>query len=150
MSVFPFCRRHRSCFQVSILIGNIIFELASFSGYRPTLKVYGKSLIQSRAIAAYSTTPDLVVKYSGQLVEMHHPYPPVLAKLQSQMEDALGMTASMPSTSSTNKDESQTSHGGFNHVMLNRYDDGTVYIGRHNDTKENNASSIAFVFSDSS
>jgi hypothetical protein len=40
---------------------------------------------------------------------MHHPFPPVLASMQAMLEDKLGVR--------------------FNHCMLNRYDDGTVYIG---------------------
>ncbi|KAF8312508.1 hypothetical protein DL93DRAFT_2206397 [Clavulina sp. PMI_390] len=86
--------------------------------YRPTLKVYGKSITQSRAIAAYSTTPGLFFKYSGTVVDMHHPYPDHLMNVQRKVEDVLGL--------------------GFNHVMMNRYEDGSVYIGRHSDTKENN------------
>ncbi|KAG8898216.1 hypothetical protein FRB99_007593 [Tulasnella sp. 403] len=85
--------------------------------HRPTLKVYGKSVVQSRAIAAYATSPSLTLKYSGQVVDMHHPYPPLLQDIQTQVEQALGVS--------------------FNHVMLNRYDDGSVYIGKHSDNLEN-------------
>jgi len=102
--------------------------------YRPTLKVHGRSITQSRAIAAYATTPDLVVKYSGQTVNMHSPYPPLIAKLQSEVEKVLGLyDSASPETGSDND-----TINGFNHVLLNLYDDGTVYIGRHRDTKENN------------
>ncbi|KAG9016046.1 hypothetical protein FRB90_003709 [Tulasnella sp. 427] len=91
--------------------------LALDTWYRPTLKVYGKSITQSRAIAAYSTTPSLNVKYSGQTVDMHYPYPEILQEIQKTVETALGVS--------------------FNYVMLNRYDDGSVYIGKHSDTLEN-------------
>ncbi|KZT54972.1 hypothetical protein CALCODRAFT_437771 [Calocera cornea HHB12733] len=85
--------------------------------YHPTLKVHGKTLTQSRSIAAYSASPDLVVKYSGTTVVMHHPYPDVLLEIQEALQAVLGVE--------------------FNHVMLNRYEDGGVSIGRHSDTLEN-------------
>ncbi|CAE6361500.1 unnamed protein product [Rhizoctonia solani] len=85
--------------------------------YRPTLKVYGRDVIQSRLIAAYATDADLTVKYSGHPVTLHTEYPPVLRAIQDQVETQLGVT--------------------FNHVMLNKYEDGSVYIGKHSDTKEN-------------
>lgn len=95
-------------------------------GYRPTLKVYGHAVTQSRAIAAYATGPDVHLKYSGQTVQMHHPFPPVVQAIQEVVESALGLGGEKG--------------GGFNHVMLNRYDDGTVYIGNHSDNKENKGS----------
>lgn len=85
--------------------------------YHPTLKVHGKTIQQSRSIAAYSVSPDLVVKYSGTTVDMHYPYPPVLVEIQDVLQAVLGVQ--------------------FNHVMLNRYEDGSVSIGRHSDTLEN-------------
>lgn len=69
---------------------------------------------------AYSTTPSFTLKYSGQTVDMHYPYPPILQEIQKAVEDELGVS--------------------FNHVMLNRYDDGSVYIGKHSDHHENKAS----------
>ncbi|KAG8928292.1 hypothetical protein FRC01_006175 [Tulasnella sp. 417] len=69
---------------------------------------------------SYSTTPSFTLKYSGQTVDMHYPYPSILQEIQKMVEDELGVT--------------------FNHVMLNRYDDGTVYIGKHSDHIENKAS----------
>lgn len=96
-------------------------------------------MIQSRAIAAYSMSSDLAVKYSGQIVDMHHPYPPSIANLQSQVEEVLGLTSSSSSdTSNPSTERGEQRGGGFNHVMLNRYEDGSIYIGRHSDTKENN------------
>ena len=71
--------------------------------------MYGRSFPQSRHIAAYSTTPNATLNYSGTSVVMHHPFPPVLAKMQEMLERKLGVR--------------------FNHCMLNRYDDGSVYIG---------------------
>lgn len=108
------------------------------TGYRPTLKVYGKSVVQSRAIAAYATSPTLTIKYSGQTIDMHYPYPPLLARIQHMVERALGMDQTSEDVDEivTEASGEETFHG-FNHVMLNRYDDGSVYIGRHRDYKEN-------------
>ncbi|KAG9016095.1 hypothetical protein FRB93_011569 [Tulasnella sp. JGI-2019a] len=66
--------------------------------YHPELKVYGKTVTQSRAIAAYATTPSLI-------------------EIQAKVEEVLDVT--------------------FNHVLLNRYEDGSIYIGKHSDTPEN-------------
>ncbi|KAL5637238.1 hypothetical protein ACGC1H_001028 [Rhizoctonia solani] len=85
--------------------------------YRPTLKVHGREVIQSRLIAAYATDPDMTVKYSGHPVILHTDYPRALRAIQDQVEEQLDVT--------------------FNHVMLNKYEDGSVYIGKHSDTKEN-------------
>ncbi|CAA7265714.1 unnamed protein product [Cyclocybe aegerita] len=85
--------------------------------YQPKLKVYGREVIQSRKIAAYATDPNLTLKYSGQVVDMNYEYPQVLREIQDQVEDKLGVK--------------------FNHVMLNLYEDGTIYIGNHRDTPEN-------------
>ena len=93
-------------------------DLANLSTwYRPTLKVYGKSVLQSRQIAAYASDPELIVKYSGAVVELHTDYPDVLTSIQDMVEQKLGVQ--------------------FNHVMLNRYDTGDVYIGLHGDGLEN-------------
>lgn len=57
------------------------------------------------------------------------------------VERALGMDRSEieideEATSVERKAEDNKFYG-FNHVMLNRYDDGSVYIGKHRDNKEN-------------
>ena len=85
--------------------------------HRPTLKVYGKSVRQSREIAAYAADPSLVVKYSGALVDLHSDYPEIITSIQRMVEEKLKVQ--------------------FNHVMLNRYDSGEVYIGLHSDNLEN-------------
>ncbi|KAF9455388.1 hypothetical protein BDZ94DRAFT_1230930 [Collybia nuda] len=87
------------------------------SWYRPKLKVYGKEVTQSRKIAAYATEPKLTLKYSGQLVNMYYEYPPLLRHIQNEVEKKLGVK--------------------FNHVMLNLYEDGQIYIGNHRDNIEN-------------
>lgn len=76
---------------------------------QPLLKMYGRTFPQSRHIAAYSTSPGMTLKYSGTEIAMNHPFPPPLAEMQERLEEALGVK--------------------FNHCMLNRYDDGGVYIG---------------------
>ncbi|KAJ1308296.1 hypothetical protein OPQ81_004010 [Rhizoctonia solani] len=100
-------------------IANIWYEQLNDidTWYRPTLKVYGRDVIQSRLIAAYTTDPNMTVRYSGHPVILHTNYPPALQVIQAQVEEQLGVT--------------------FNHVMLNKYEDGNVYIGKHSDTKEN-------------
>ncbi|KLO13836.1 hypothetical protein SCHPADRAFT_811863, partial [Schizopora paradoxa] len=90
--------------------------------YHPKLKVYGKEVKQSRSIAAYTSDKKLVVKYSGHTVQLHHDYPPLLLEIQKQVEDFLGEN--------------------FNHVMLNLYESGQEYIGKHRDTKENKVSIV--------
>lgn len=79
--------------------------------------MYGKPYVQSRSIAAYVTSSDLTARYSGHSVTMNSPYPPILVEIQNKVQQALGV--------------------GFDHVMLNWYQDGTVHIGKHRDTKEN-------------
>ncbi|PWN53067.1 hypothetical protein IE53DRAFT_310906 [Violaceomyces palustris] len=89
--------------------------------YRPKLKVYGREIQQSRQIAAFSTEDGLQLKYSGHPVIMHHPFPPLLQEISEILssDDCLG------------------SEVRFNHVMLNRYQDGSIYIGKHSDNLEN-------------
>jgi hypothetical protein len=48
---------------------------------------------------------------------MHFPYPPAVLEIQDAVEKALGV--------------------GFNQVMLNRYGNGEVCIGKHSDAKHN-------------
>ncbi|GAA6030639.1 hypothetical protein JCM8097_006251 [Rhodosporidiobolus ruineniae] len=85
--------------------------------YRPTLKVYGKEVTQSRQIAAYATSPSITIKYSGHPVNMQYDIPPPLRQIWDQVETKLGVQ--------------------FNHVMANLYSDGQTYIGSHRDLKEN-------------
>ncbi|OCF36695.1 hypothetical protein I316_01291 [Kwoniella heveanensis BCC8398] len=79
--------------------------------------MYGRAFPQSRQIAAYSTTPSATLSYSGSRITMNYPFPPILEKIRERLEDELGVR--------------------FNHVMLNRYDDGSVYIGKHSDNLNN-------------
>ena len=96
-----------------------------FKGYQPTLLMYGKPYVQSRSIASYITSPTLKARYSGHAVKMNYPYPPLLEEIQRAVSEKLGV--------------------GFDHVMLNLYQDGSVHIGKHRDTKENQVS-LAQVF----
>lgn len=103
--------------------------------------MYGKSVVQSRAIAVYATAANATIRYSGQTVNMNHPYPPAIAKVQHMLERALGMDISVTLDAEDQSDDSGNSdlYHGFNHVMLNRYEDGNIYIGRHRDSKDNKA-----------
>ena len=65
---------------------------------------------------AYSSE-DMEIRYSGHTVDIHTTYPPVIRMIQDKVEEVLGEK--------------------FNHVMLNRYQSGEEYIGRHRDTKQN-------------
>lgn len=69
---------------------------------------------------AFATGPGLELKYSGHQVEMHFPFPPLLEEIAARLAspDCLG------------------SEVKFNHAMLNRYEDGSIYIGRHSDNGE--------------
>ena len=67
--------------------------------------------------AAYAKDERLVVKYSGHTIKLHRNYPPLLREIDKKVEGLLGES--------------------FNHVMLNRYENGKEYIGKHRDTKEN-------------
>ncbi|KAK4047824.1 hypothetical protein OIV83_005167 [Microbotryomycetes sp. JL201] len=69
------------------------------------------------APGSFATDPALVVKYSGQVVDMQYDYPPVLKEIQDLLESRLGVR--------------------FNHCMANLYEDGKVYIGNHRDNREN-------------
>lgn len=125
----------------------------SGAGYRPTLKVYGRSVTQSRRIAAFATDRDLSVKYSGTTVEMSYDYPPLLREIQDLVEARLGVK--------------------FNHVMLNHYENGRerlspapdlelpdspaclatdsiwrppeIYIGNHRDNRENRFAPLSYL-----
>jgi hypothetical protein len=97
-------------------------------GYTPKLKVYGREVMQSRKIAstwndtlgtysiAYAADPNSTLKYSGHIVNFLSEYPPLLRRIQDEVEQKLGVT--------------------FDHVMLNLYEDGSVYIGKHRDNVE--------------
>ena len=76
---------------------------------QPLLNMYGKTITQSRSIAAYSTTPNAKLKYSGTEIDMNYPFPPIMEAMREKLQGELGVK--------------------FNHVMLNRYDDGSIYIG---------------------
>lgn len=99
--------------------------------------MYGREITQSRKIAgmrgpflsvvcglkltfplaAFATDPTLTVKYSGHPVKMVYEYPPLLREIQDIVERATGTK--------------------FNHCMLNYYEDGDVYIGKHRDLLQN-------------
>lgn len=84
--------------------------------YRPTLSMCGKPYVQSRYIASYVKSPSLNARYSGHSVKVNHPYPPLLEEIQRTVSERLGV--------------------GFEHVLLNWYQDGSVHIGKHRDSKE--------------
>lgn len=84
--------------------------------YRPMLKLYGREIVQSRQIIAFSKVPHLKLKYSGTDVEMHD-WPDVLRHMERRCREVVG-------------DEVR-----FNHAMLNYYPSGDTHIGRHADNR---------------
>ncbi|GMK59173.1 hypothetical protein CspeluHIS016_0701880 [Cutaneotrichosporon spelunceum] len=84
--------------------------------HHPTLRVYNRDVVQSRAVAVYATSPR-DMSYSGANIETHTPLPPLLDRIRGIVERRLG--------------------GDFSTVMLNRYESGDVHIGRHSDTRDN-------------
>lgn len=85
--------------------------------YNPTLKVYGREIVQSRPIAAFSKVQGLQLRYSGQDAKMD-PWPEVLREMEDMVRDTVGREVR------------------FNHAFLNWYADGKVNIGRHSDNRE--------------
>lgn len=85
--------------------------------HQPTLKLYGRSIVQQRPIAAFSKVPDLKLRYSGQEARMD-PWPPVLEEMEDLVRDKVGREVR------------------FNHAFLNLYEDGKVNIGKHSDNRE--------------
>lgn len=71
-------------------------------------------------LTAFATVPGLDLKYSGHQVEMHAPFPLLLEQIASRLstETCLGSDVK------------------FNHAMLNSYENGQVYIGKHSDNCE--------------
>ncbi|KAG6810266.1 hypothetical protein H0H92_012643 [Tricholoma furcatifolium] len=65
---------------------------------------------------AYATDENLKLKYSGQQTVMNYTYPPLLRQIQDEVEGKLGVK--------------------FNHVLLNLYENGSIYIGKHRDNVE--------------
>jgi alkylated DNA repair dioxygenase AlkB len=74
---------------------------------------------------AYSSDTGMKVRYSGHTVELHHSYPDVLQSIQKEVEEFLGEK--------------------FNHIMLNRYQSGEEYIGRHRDTNQNRVGALVLL-----
>ena len=85
-----------------------------FAGYQPTLKMYGRSFLQSRQIIAFGDDAAAdSIKYSGTEVPLMKEHPPIMAEIQSYLEKELEIK--------------------FNHCMLNLYESGNVHIGSHSD-----------------
>lgn len=87
--------------------------------YRPTLKVHGRSVQQSRTICAFSPSDATEIKYSGTTVPVHSGYPPVVEEIAAKVREKLG------------------DQGIFDYVMLNWYQNGTIRIGSHSDNLDN-------------
>ncbi len=101
---------------------------APFHPDQPTLKLYGRDIVQSRHIAAYSTVSSLPLKYSGTQINMVFPFPPAVEEMRKRVEEVLSVEEG-----GTNDDAENGADGKgkvrFNHCMMNRYENGSVYIG---------------------
>ena len=73
---------------------------------------------------ANSTDKGLSVKYSGHTVNMQHEFPELLVEIQARVEKFIGQQ--------------------FNHILLNKYQSGDEYIGKHRDTKDNKVCGLWF------
>lgn len=72
------------------------------------------------SLTAFANLPGLELKYSGHQVDMHAPFPPLLEQIASKLST----------------DTCLGSDVKFNHAMLNSYENGQVYIGKHSDNCE--------------
>lgn len=86
----------------------------AFLPVRPTLTIYGRSVLQSRLICAYSTEPDRTLTYSNATIPLVSPFPPLVDEIGQRVGKMLG---------------GQGEPVQFNHCMLNWYEDGSVHIG---------------------
>ncbi|KAL7010069.1 hypothetical protein EMMF5_000088 [Cystobasidiomycetes sp. EMM_F5] len=67
---------------------NELLELDTW--YQPTLRMYGRSFLQSRQIVAYGNEEAAAsIKYSGTEVPLQKEHPPILREIQSHLEDTL-------------------------------------------------------------
>jgi alkylated DNA repair dioxygenase AlkB len=89
---------------------------------QPILTVYGVKKLQSRQVCAFGNS-NAHFRYSGARLEVHELLPSVASMIQEVVQHRLsGFTAT----------NGKTDHK-FNSLLLNRYDDGSVYIGAHSD-----------------
>lgn len=99
--------------QITLII-LIILCAFLYTGYQPTLKMYGRSFLQSREIIAYGDNKAADdIAYSGTKVPLMKTHPEILLEIQAFVEQKLNTK--------------------FNHCMLNHYKDGSVHIGAHSD-----------------
>lgn len=92
------------------------------SNYYTLTSQESHKLIPCLCSIAYTTEKSLSVKYSGHVVNMEYNYSELLTEIQNKVEAFVGQR--------------------FNHVLLNKYQSGSEYIGKHRDTKENKVHSV--------
>ena len=86
--------------------------------YKPTLKIYGKEVIQSRSVAVYAIEKERAqMKYSNHDAKVSFPFPDVISTIAQKLKVIIKVD--------------------FTHCMVNYYQDGSVYIGKHNDNYNN-------------
>lgn len=86
--------------------------------------MHGQPYTPPRFITSYITSPALASFYSGYIVKVNYPYPPLIEEIRSAVSRKLGLQ--------------------FDHVLLNWYQDGDSHIGKHRDSKENQVSRIGW------
>ena len=57
-------------------------------GYRPTLKIYGKDVIQSRQVAVFAIEKERAqMKYSNHDAKVDHPFPDVIKDIAVRLKE---------------------------------------------------------------
>ncbi|RUS30085.1 hypothetical protein BC938DRAFT_479871 [Jimgerdemannia flammicorona] len=79
---------------------------------QPILTVFGRKKLQSRKVCVFGD-PRVEFRYSGATIDVSDKYPDSVSTIQTALEERLGTV--------------------FNTVLLNMYEDGSVYIGAHSD-----------------
>ncbi|TIB70724.1 hypothetical protein E3Q23_00314 [Wallemia mellicola] len=101
--------------------------------YRPTLKIYGKDVIQSRQVAVYAIEEKRAhMKYSNHDAKVNHPFPQLVNQIAGRLKEVSEFVSYQWDSYLY-----PTAGVDFTHCMLNYYQDGSVYIGKHNDNFNN-------------
>lgn len=105
-----------------------------YTGYRPTLKIYGKDVIQSRQVAVFAIEKERAqMKYSNHDAKVDYPFPAVINRIAKRLKEVSTSFRSMYSL----PELTLAAEIDFTHCMINYYENGNVYIGKHNDNFNN-------------
>ncbi|TIB00875.1 hypothetical protein E3P81_03297 [Wallemia ichthyophaga] len=93
-------------------------QVLNLERYRPTLKIFGKDVIQSRQVAVFAIERERAqMKYSNHDAKVDYPFPAVINRIAKRLREVCGVD--------------------FTHCMVNYYADGDTYIGKHSDNLNN-------------